>query len=807
MALKIKKAAVLGAGVMGAQIAAHLAAAGVQTYLLDLTSDKAPEDKKLAKAVGKNIRSAPAIIAIENLKKLKPAPIVSPSILPNIIPGNFDDDMSVLAECDWIVEAVIERMDIKKSIIKRIGEYARADVPVTSNTSGLSMAAMCEDMDDSFQSRFFGTHFFNPPRYMKLLEIVPHAKNDMNLVDELAAWTKERLGKGIVYTNDTINFIANRIGVFNMQASLKHMEELGLNVETVDALTGKMMGRPPSATLRTMDVVGIDTFAKVAQNVYDYAPEDPYRDWFMAPKWINDLIEKGHFGQKSGSKGAYMKTKEKGKTKILAYRPESGEYVDQAPSFSPWMAEAKKIPDTIERLKFVLQQDDNNALFIWRTLRDTMAYSAILLEEIANNQPLALDNGIRWGFNWEWGPFQLWQALGHDDVLARMEKDGVKLPSWVKKGLEFYKPVPNSVEWHMEGPQAQYQGTKESHGEIPKEEHLYYLPKFQNKNDSRVVQSSKNASLVDLGDGVACLTFHSKMNALNTDICEQTMKAVEKVTKDFDGLVIGNDGDVFSAGADLREILGACKEGKFDQIDNLLRQFQGAVQMIKYAPFPSVSCPQGLTLGGGCEVSLHASKQLVANDTFAGLVEVGVGLIPGGGGTKELALRAYKQMDLTEMGDPMPFLQRAFMLIGMARTSTSGREAIEMGLYPQNAEVIISRDHQVHRAKHSVMEMFNRGYMAPIPAQGIKVVGDPGIQTFKMMLYNMVKGLQISEYDAFIGEKVATVLCGGEIDGGQRVSEQYFLDLERRVFLELCAEQRTQDRIEHMLKTGKPLRN
>ncbi|SME96919.1 3-hydroxyacyl-CoA dehydrogenase/enoyl-CoA hydratase family protein [Pseudobacteriovorax antillogorgiicola] len=807
MALKIKKAAVLGAGVMGAQIAAHLAAAGVQTHLLDLSSDKAPEDKKLAKAVGKNFRSTPAILAIENLKKLKPAPLVSPSVLPNIIPGNFDDDMSVLADCDWVIEAVIERIDIKKSMLKKIAEYARTDVPITSNTSGLSMAKMCEDMDDSFQARFFGTHFFNPPRYMKLLEIVPHAKNNMEMVDELSAWIKERLGKGIVYTNDTINFIANRIGVFNMQSSLKHMEDLGLNVETVDALTGKLMGRPPSATLRTMDVVGIDTFAHVARNVYDYAPEDPYRDWFLPPKWISELIEKGHLGQKSGSKGAYMKTKDGGKTKILAYRPESGDYVEQAPTLSPWMAEAKKMPDTIERLKFVLKQDDNNAQFLWRILRDSMAYSAILLEEIANNQPLAVDNSIKWGFNWEWGPFQLWQALGHDEILDRMESDGVKLPDWVKKGIEFYKPMPNSTEWHMEGPQSQFMGKQGSHGEIPKEEHLYYLPRFQNPKDKRVVLSSKNASLVDIGDGVACLTFHSKMNALNSDICEQTIKAVEKVQADFDGLVIGNDGEVFSAGADLREVIGACKEKKFEELDGFLRRFQGAVQMIKYAPFPSVSCPQGLVLGGGCEVSLHASRQLVANDTFAGLVEVGVGLIPGGGGTKELALRAYKQMDLTEMGDPMPFLQRAFMLIGMARTSTSGQEAIEMGLYPQTAEVIISRDHQIDRAKKMVLEMFGRGYMPPIPAQGIKVVGDPGIQTFKMMLYNMVQGRQISEYDAFIGEKVATVLCGGEIDGGQRVNEQYFLDLERRVFLELCTEQKTQDRIEHMLKTGKPLRN
>ncbi|NRA66426.1 MAG: enoyl-CoA hydratase/isomerase family protein [Pseudobacteriovorax sp.] len=808
MALNIKKAAVLGAGVMGAQIAAHLAAAGIQTYLLDLPGDKPPEDPKLAKIVGKQVRNAPAVLAIANLQKLKPAPLASASILPNIIPGNFDDDMSVLSEVDWVIEAVIERMDIKKSILKRIGEHAPKNIPITTNTSGLSMTTMCEDMDQNFQSRFFGTHFFNPPRYMKLLEIVPHKASDTTMISELSDWIKKRLGKGIVNTNDTINFIANRIGVFTMQASLQHMKELDLNVETVDALTGKLMGRPASATLRTMDVVGIDTFAHVAKNVYEYAPEDPYRAWFLPPEWISKLIEKGHLGQKSGSKGAYKKTKDaKGKTQILAYRPEKDDYEEQAPAVSPWMAEAKKIPDTVERIKFIMSQDDNNAQFVWRVLRDTMIYSAILLEEIANNEPLAIDNGIKWGFNWEWGPFQLWQAIGHDLVLDKMKADGITIPDWIKPGQEFYQPTPNSGAWHLTGPKSQLLGTTQDRAEIPKEEHLFYLPRSQSNEDSRVVISNKNASLVDLGDGVACLTFHSKMNAINDDIVELTLKSVDKVQEGFRGLVIGNDGDVFSAGADLRQILGACKEKKFGAIDSLLKNFQGAMQLIKYANFPSVSCPQGLVLGGGCEVSLHTSKQILACDTFAGLVEVGVGLIPAGGGTKELALRAYKLMDITERGDPMPFLQRAFMLIGMARTSTSGLEAIEMGLYGSQAKMQISRDHQISSAKSEVITMSEAGYQPPIPATKIKVVGDPGIQTFKMMLYNMIEAQQISQYDAFIGEKVATVLCGGEIDGGQSVSEQFLLDLERRVFLELCQEEKTQDRIEHMLKTGKPLRN
>ena len=808
MTLKIRKAAVLGAGVMGAQIAAHLAAAGVQTYLFDLPNDKAIEDPKLAKVVGKNIRNAPAVLALHNLAQLKPAPLASRSLLSQIIPGNFEDDMAKLAEVDWVIEAVIERIDIKKSMLRKIAEHAPSHIPITTNTSGLGMAAMCEDMADSFKSRFFGTHFFNPPRYMKLLEIVPHAGSDKSMIRELSQWIEKRLGKGIVNANDTINFIANRIGVFNIQATFQHMEKFGLNVETVDALTGKLMGRPASATLRTMDVVGIDTFVHVAKNVYDYAPEDPFRDWFLPPEWIETLVKKGHLGQKAGAKGAYLKSKNaKGKTEILAYRPSTDSYEEQAPQLSAWMAEAKKVPDTIDRIGFILDQDDDNAKFFWSVLRDTFAYSALLLEEIASGKPLALDNGMKWGFNWEWGPFQLWQGLGYDKILKRMQADGVKLPKWLEPNLKFYNPQPNSADWHRSGPKEQYLADKKKMAEVPAESHLFHLPKKPESGDPRTVLSNRGASLLDLGDGVACLSFHSKMNAINSEIVEMIRQSVDKVEADFRGLVIGNDGDVFSAGADLREILGACKDGKFEFIDSFLQNFQNAMQSLKYASFPSVSCPQGLILGGGCEVSLHTSKQLIANDSFAGLVEVGVGLIPAGGGTKELALRAYDLMGVTERGDPMPFLQRAFMLIGMGRTSTSGLEAIEMGLYGPDATMMIARDHQIAAAKAQVLAMTEQGYRPPIPKADISVVGDPGIQTFKMMLYNMVEGGQISEYDAFIGSKVATVLCGGDVDGGSKVNEQFFLDLERKVFVELCREQKTQDRIEHMLKNGKPLRN
>jgi 3-hydroxyacyl-CoA dehydrogenase len=795
---------------MGAQIAAHLAAAGVRTHLLDLPSDEPPKDKKLAKAIGKNFRNTRALAAMENFKSLRPAPLMSEKIVPNIIPGNFDDDMSVIADCDWVIEAVIERLDIKKDIHKRIGEFARPGIPVTTNTSGISLAEIVEGMPEDYAARFFGTHFFNPPRYMRLLEIIPHSQCNKELITQLTTWISERLGKGIVFANDTVNFIANRVGVFATQATLKHMNEFNLNVETIDDLTGPLIGRAKSATLRTMDVVGLDTFSAVAANTAKKAPNDPYKEWFEGPEWVLELIKKGHLGQKTSQLGGcYKKSKDaKGRTEILAYRPETGEYASQEPAEFPWKAEAKKERDTIKRIKFIIGHDDPGAQIVWRALRDVMSYGAYLLEEIANGQPKSIDDALRWGFNWEWGPFELWQALGYDEVLTRMQKEDVPLPSWVKPGIKFYDPAPATPAWETNGGCAkQFVAPKGDYIENPKPKYAHYLPKSENKDDKRVVMSNKSASLVDLGHGVACLTFHSKMNAIDGEITGLAQKAVAKVSQDFDAMVIGNDGQAFSAGANLKVILEAIHAKKWDAIEAFIRDFQGTMQMIKFAPFPTVACPQGMVLGGGCEVSLHTSHQLLAGETYAGLVEVGVGLIPAGGGTKELALRSYELMDFAERGDPSAFLQHAFMLIGMGRVSTSGLEAIDMGLYPQTATVSLSRDHQIERAKHIALQMYSAGYAPKIPAQGVKVVGDPGIQTFRMMLYNMVEGRQVSAHDALIGEKVATVLCGGEIDQGTLVNEQHFLDLERRVFVELCQEEKTKDRIEHMLTKGKPLRN
>lgn len=809
MRLKIRRAAVLGSGVMGAQIAAHLAAAGVRTYLLDLASKEPPADKAVAKALGSNFRSARSALAIENLKMLKPSPLYSSSVLQNIIPGNFEDDMSVIAECDWVIEAVIERMDIKQGLHKRIAEYARPEIPVTTNTSGLCLADIVKDLGDTYARRFFGTHFFNPPRYMKLLEVIPHPETNKALMDATTAWIEERLGKGIVHACDTVNFIANRIGVFGTQSTLKHMADAKFNVETVDELTGPLIGRAKSATLRTMDVVGLDTFMAVARNTYERAPNDPYRDLFVGPKWIEELIEKGALGQKTNSTGIYKKDRDgKGKTVILSYRPEKKTYEQPDPKRFAWSEDAARERDTVKRIKLILSKNDDGATFVWQCLRDVFSYSSYLMEDIAGGLPKPVDDALKWGFNWEYGPFELWQALGFDEILARMQKDNAPLPTWIKPGLKFYANDPASLSWAVDGgPGKQFSAIKDGMADVPVPAWNYRLPQFENKNDKRVIASNKGASIVDIGDGVACLTFHSKMNAIDHDLIEMMMKSVASVHANFDGLVIGNDAGNFSAGANLKLILEAINNKKWDDIDRLLRNFQGALQMIKFAPFPSVSCPAGMTLGGGCEVALHTTERVAAAETYGGLVEVGVGVIPAGGGTKELALRAYEAVQYAEKGDPMHFLQRAFLLIGMGRVSSSAHEAVEMGLFPQTTSVSMSRDHTLHMAKRHVLSMVRDGYVPRTPNNSVKVVGDPGIQTFRLALYNMTEGRQISPYDAFIGEKVATVLCGGEVDGGSVITEQQFLDLERRVFLELCQQEKTAARIEAMLKTGKPLRN
>lgn len=800
MNLNIRQAAVLGAGVMGTQIAALLAAAGIKTHLLDLAS---PEESS---------RSSRAMRAIENLQQLKPSPLYNEAATALLVPGNFDDDMEVLAHCDWILEAVVERLDIKQALHRKISQYARPGVPVTTNTSGIKLVDIAAEFSTEDKQRFFGTHFFNPPRYMKLLEIIPHPETKPELLEAFEGWSAARLGKGIVRARDTVNFIANRIGTFCSQSVLKAMDELGMKVETVDALTGPLIGRPKSATLRTADVVGLDIGAAVALNNYEKAPDDPYRDWFLPKPWLANLIEKGHLGQKTNSIGIYKKAKDAaGNTEILAYRPATQTYEPQNPDVFPWSAAAAQEKDLVKRIQLILQHDDPGAQMVWRNLRDIFSYSAYLLRDISDGLVQPVDDAMRWGYNWAMGPFELWQALGFDTILARMQRDQVKIAPWLREGLSFYSPMPASKEWKAAGgPRSQMQVTGRGieNREIPQASYQFALPSFENKSDPRVITSNASASLVDIGDGVACLTFHSKMNTLNPEISKLLETSLERVKSGFQAMIIANDAPNFSAGADIRDFLGAMQTKNWDVVDQGEIYFQGILGQLKFAPFPVVSCPTGLTLGGGCEVSLHTSHRIMAAETFAGLVEVGVGLLPAGGGTKELALRAYELAAQGDKADPMPFLQRGFELIFSARRSTSGFEALDMGLYPrESTQVSLSREHLVEKAKRTALTLAANGFMPKLPREKIPVVGRRGLAMFKERLGSLVAAKKISAYDAFIGERIATIFCGGDVPEGTLVSEQGFFDLERILFVELCQQPQTAERIQHMLKTGKPLRN
>ncbi len=769
MTLKIKRAAVLGAGVMGSQIAALLASAGVRTHLLDL---KTPN--------------------LDVLKTLKPSPLFSAEHLHLIIPGNFDDDFSVLSQCDWVIEVVAEKLEIKRSIFKKVFEFAPPHIPITSNTSGISLEEIAKDFSEFEVKRFFGTHFFNPPRYMKLLEIIPHSHTDKDLLSQMANWLEFTFGKGIVFAKDTVNFIGNRIGVFNMQRTFELMDEYKLNFETVDALTGKLVGRPSSATFRTCDVVGLDVLAHVAQNTYDKDPKDPFRSSFKITPWFQKLIDQKFLGQKSGS-GFYKKSTGATKT-ILVYRPETNSYDEQKLAAIDWLPAAMQLKTVAERLNFAFAQKDPYGQFLWALMRDTFIYSAHLVKEIADDSPQSIDHAIEWGFNWEQGPFKLWQELGIKDIITKMGKTNIPwLNSFGDK--KFYPSV---------GKETQPNSGKEITFAIKAWD--FALPKKQEES-KRTILANSQASLVDIGDGVACFVMHSKMNALDQSIMDLLQKSVQKVEKDFGGMVISNEGEHFSAGANLKQILSLIAQKKWSEIEIFIREFQGSLQALKFASFPSVSCPHGLTLGGGCEVALHATKIYAAGETYAGLVEIGVGLLPAGGGTKELALRAYDYASQGEKVDAFGFLQRAFLLIGMAKTSTSGFEAVEMGLLPRSTQISIGKDQQTLKAKNEVLQMLRQGYVPQIPKVAVKVLGDPGVQTFKMMLYNMKEQKQVSEHDAWIGEKIATILCGGNVDGGTSVSENYLLELERKLFVELCQSQKTAERIEFMLKNGKPLRN
>ena len=743
----LRSAAVLGAGTMGAQIAAHFANAGVPVVLLDVTADAARDGLKRASA-------------------LKPEPFFTPAAAALVTTGSFDSDLAKLSAVDWILEAVVEQLDIKRALLERVETVRRRGTIVSSNTSGIPIAALAEGRSDDFRRHWLGTHFFNPPRYLRLLEVIPTAATDGTVVDRVSHFADHRLGKGVVLAKDTPNFIANHIGIYGVVQVLRALESGQYTIEEIDAITGPALGRPKSATFRTMDIAGIDILSHVAKNLN-----------LELPAVVTALIERGWIGEKAGQ-GFYKRVKAEGPStgagrgaEILTLDPATMTYRPRQSPRLPSLDAARSIDDTGERIKTLFLGRDKVGQFLRDTLGPTLRYTAKVAPDIAFSID-DVDRVMQWGFGWELGPFETMDAIGPHEALgdafapgrSRFREDGVP----------------------------------------PAAPDLLILKSA--KDRQKVVRRNAGASLVDLGDGVLALEFHSKMNAIGGDQIQMMHAGVKEAAANFAALVVGNDAPNFSAGANLMLLLLEAQEGNWDEIDLMIRAFQGSTQALRYADIPVIVAPAGLTLGGGCEIALHGDRIQAAAESYIGLVEVGVGLIPGGGGTKEMLARAVEGLPATH-ADLLPFVQRVFETIGFATVSTSAAHARRLGFLDEADRVTMNRERLIADAKDYALERVREGYQRPAPRMAIPVGGDSVLSALKLGVHLAWRGGRISDHDAVVGRVLAQVLAGGALPYQTTVSEPYLLDLEREAFLKLCGERKTLERIQHTLKTGKPLRN
>ncbi len=784
---RIETAAVLGSGVMGSGIAAVLAGAGIKTYLLDIPPKEGKDRSKIAK---------------DNLKaalKSKPAAFYSPNDAELVIPGNFDDHLDKLAECDWVVEVVIENLDIKKSLMAKVAAKVGPNTIVSSNTSGIDIDAIAEGLPEAFRKRWLGTHFFNPARYMKLLELIPGKDTDQDVLDFIAQFGTDVLGKGIIWAKNTPNFIANRIGAYGMMYTVNLMLEQGLTIPEVDAILGKPMGRPKSAVFKTGDLVGLDTLAHVANNIHPAIPDDPYRDAFKVPAFIAAMIERKQLGNKT--KGGFYK-KIDGARHVLDHA--TGEYVPLEKVKFDSVEGAKGIESTADRVKaIVMKGDDKAAKFAWKATAQSLVYSAGLVPEIAD-RIVEIDRGMKWGYNWEMGPFETWDALGVRESVERMEADGFKVPANVKQMLatgaeRFYDERADGVYY--------YDLVAGGYKKVDEDPKRIFIPDL--KKADKIVKSSPGATILDAGDGVLLVEFHTKMNAVDDDIVRALQTAVQMAEdEDWKGVVIGNHADAFSAGANLLLVFMQAQQKEWDALDLMVREFQNANMRLRYSHKPVVAAVGGLALGGGCEIAMHADHAVLAGESYMGLVEVGVGLIPAGGGTKEMLVKLGQGTPAGMNVLHLPYIQRAFENIATAKIATSGKEAIDLGHFrPWNTTVVLNRDHAIHAAKQRVLAMDLAGYQKPQQAK-ISLAGAGSYGALLIGADDMKLAGWASEYDIHIAGKLAKVLTGGpDVPEGTIVDEQYVLDLEREAFLSLCGEEKTQARIQHMLMSGKPLRN
>lgn len=802
MKRSIETAAVLGAGVMGAQIAAHLANAGIATILLDMVPLELTDEEKHKGLTlhSPQVRNRIVNKGLEYAKNIKPAAFFSPELASLITTGNFDDHLDWLRQADWIIEAVVENLDVKRQLLARVEAVRQPGTIVSSNTSGIPIAKIGEALSLEFRQHLLGTHFFNPPRYLRLLEVIPGPDTLPEVVERIAEFSERRLGKNIVYCKDTPNFIANRIGTLAAMHAIRVMVEDGYTIEEVDAMTGPAIGHAKSATFRTMDLAGLDTCLHVARNLYESVPDDDKRNLFVPPDFLQEMVRRGWIGQKAGQ-GFYKKEKTGDGKQILALDYTTMEYRPlQKPTF-PSLEAAKGIESLGERLKKLVYGDDRVGRFLWKTTSETLLYAANRAAEIADDI-VQIDRAMRWGFNYELGPFEVWDAIGVEKSVQRLREEGRPIPALVEQLLASGK---TSFYETREGETFYFDFKTGHHKPVAPRPGVIVLRSL--KDRQKVIKSNAAASLIDIGDGVACLEFHSKMNAIGGDTIQMMNFAVKEVGERFEGLVISNQAENFCVGANIMMILMAAQEGEWDEIDLSVRAFQKANMALRYSDKPVVVAPFGLTLGGGCEIALHADAVRPHAELYMGLVEVGVGLLPAGGGTKEMLLRALDCAPKDEQVDLLPYVRPVFETIGMAKVSTSAVEARQLGFLRPTDQITMNKDRLIEDAKQTVLAMVRQGYQKPRPRTDIPVLGESALAALKLGIHLMYRAGYISEYDKHIGNKIAWVLCGGDIKSPTTMPEQYFLDLEREAFVQLCTERKTQERIQHMLKTGKPLRN
>ncbi|MGD0404141.1 MAG: 3-hydroxyacyl-CoA dehydrogenase/enoyl-CoA hydratase family protein [Candidatus Acidiferrales bacterium] len=804
---RIEKAAVLGAGTMGARIAAHLANAGIPCYLLDIVPKElnAEEKRKGMTLETPAVRNRIVLAGLEGAKKARPAAFFTPETARLVTPGNFEDNLAWCGEADWIIEAVAENLEIKRNLFSRIDAIRKPGSIVTSNTSGLPIKLIAEGRSEDFQQHWAGTHFFNPPRYMKLVELIAGPKTKPEVLESLEEICDLRLGKGVVPAKDTPNFIANRIGTFSMLNALRQMQAMDMTIEEVDACTGQAVGWPKSATFRTADLVGLDVLVNVIRNIYENAPGDESREMYRVPKFVEDMVARGCLGDKTGG-GFYKRVKKGAESEILTLDWKKMEYRPRQKAKFGSIEAGKLIEDTRERLRALAgpglagKGGDKANQFMWGGITEMCLYAARRVPEIANSI-LDVDRAIRWGFAWELGPFEMWNAIGVERMAQALERDGKEMPPLAKKVLA----TPKKVFYETEKGSAKYFDV--ATGSLkPVEEPAGIIILKSLKDRTPVVQSNAGASLIDLGDGVVCCEFHSKMNSIGGDIVAMIHAGIGRLNSEFDAMVIANQAPNFSVGANLMLLLIGAQEGEWDDIHMAVRQFQRVNMAIKYAPAPIVAAPQGMALGGGCEISMHSARIQAAGESYIGLVETGVGLVPGGGGTKEMLIRANEHSAGGESLDLFHALKPVFETIAMAKVSTSGEEARSLGFLRPSDQISMNRDRQVADAKQTALAMVRAGYHAPAPTE-IRVLGNEFLAAAKLAIHMLVRGEFATEYDGVVSRKLANILAGGALSAPQIVSEQYILDLEREAFVSLCGERKTQERVAHTLKTGKPLRN